>query len=133
MAELNFSILKQFILSFFHVLQFILSFLQSQSHGVTYCFFGKKRDLQIKLKDIFRKQIFIIKILISFFYVLTCITSFQYLSIPCNAFIACYNYVTRYLIGINQGIKRRFSIRSRDSGTFALFKITSFVVGNFIH
>ena len=27
-------------------------------------------------------------------------TSFQYLSIQGNAFIACYNYVTRYLIGI---------------------------------
>ena len=27
---------------------------------------------------------------ISFFYVLSCITSFQYLSITCNAFIACY-------------------------------------------
>ena len=27
---------------------------------------------------------------ISFFYVLTCITSLRYLSITCNAFIACY-------------------------------------------
>ena len=27
---------------------------------------------------------------ISFFHVLTCITSFRCLSIPCNAFIACY-------------------------------------------
>ena len=26
-------------------------------------------------------------------YVITCITSFPYLSIPCNAFIACYNYM----------------------------------------
>ena len=39
---------------------------------------------------------------ISFFNLLTCITSFRYLFISCNAFIACYNYVTRFLIGINQ-------------------------------
>ena len=34
---------------------------------------------------------FVVKILnfISLFYVLTCITSFRYLSITCNAFIAC--------------------------------------------
>ena len=38
------------------------------------------------------------------FYVLTCIATFQYLSIPCNAFFACYYYVTWYLIGINQGL-----------------------------
>ena len=31
---------------------------------------------------------------ISFFFVLTSITSFWYPSIPCNTFIACYNYVT---------------------------------------
>ena len=41
---------------------------------------------------------------LSFFYVLACLTSFQYLSIPCNAFIACYSYVTIYLIGINLGL-----------------------------
>ena len=29
------------------------------------------------------------------FYVLTCITSFHYLYIPCNAFIACYSYMLR--------------------------------------
>ena len=32
---------------------------------------------------------------ISFFYVLTCITSFRYLSITCNAFIACYSICNR--------------------------------------
>ena len=41
-----------------------------------------------------------------FFNVLTCITSFCYPFILCNAFIACYNYVTKYIIGINQGLLR---------------------------
>ena len=36
------------------------------------------------------------------FYVLTCITSFQHLSITCNALIACY--ITYQLLTINQGV-----------------------------
>ena len=39
-----------------------------------------------------------------FFNILNCISSLRYLSIPCNAFIACYDYVTKYLIPYKRGI-----------------------------
>ena len=39
--------------------------------------------------------------LYNLFYVLTCFTSFHYLSTPCKAFVACYNYMYKILSPIN--------------------------------
>ena len=65
-----------------------------------YCIFRPKLGLQVSLRIWSSFKVFL-KLkenktlswrywtFISFFYVLTCITSVQYLSITCNAFIAC--------------------------------------------
>ena len=66
--------------------------------------------IQIYCKSMGTHIIYFLKIWINIsmfavcLFTFSCITSFRYLSILCNAVIAFYNYVTRYLIGINQGL-----------------------------